>query len=257
MRKILNAEEGTHTVEVYSFKPLDFESTSSKKAEVKETISSNETNVKTESNTNSAKLDDSHIKLIEELLSKSDMLNNGVTSLQSEFQQQAQECEKRVNEVKETSYQSGYNEGYNKAKSELENDIKSHLSKLIESIHKVEEVYKNYQHKIDSIEDELVGVAIDIAEQVIAKEVKKSSKEIALSLTKELINDIKEASKIEIKLNPLDYDYVKENLNIENVEISPDNAISPGGVVIMSDAGNIEGEITERFKTLKNNLLKR
>ncbi len=256
MRKILNAEEGNHTVEVYSFKPLNFETKTSKQTEVKENVTSTD-NIKSEVNNTSVKLDDSYIKLIEELVSKSDILNNGVTSLQDELKNQSQECEKRVNEVKETSYKAGYNEGYNKAKTELENNIKSHLSKLIESIHKVEEVYKNYQHKIESIEDELVGVAIDIAEEVIAKEVKKSSKEIALSLTKELINDIKEASKIEIKLNPLDYDYVKENLNIENIEISPDNAITPGGVVIMSDAGNIEGEITERFKTLKNNLLKR
>lgn len=254
MRKILNAEEGTHTVEAYSFKPLDIEESST---QIPQEVVQETKSVSEPIQTTNAKLDDSHIKLIEELLEKSDNLNNAVVSLQNELKNQSQECERRVNEVKETSYQSGYNEGYNKAKAELEDNIKNHLSKLIESIHKVEEVYKNYQHKIDNIEDELVGIAIDIAEEVIANEVKKSSKEIALSLTKELINDIKEASKIEIKLNPLDYDYVKENLNIENVEISPDNAISPGGVVIMSDAGNIEGEITERFKTLKNNLLKR
>ena len=191
------------------------------------------------------------------MLSKTDTLSTAVTSLQNELQTQSQECEKRVSETKETSYQTGYNEGYNKAKNELENSIKEHLSKLIESVHKVDEVYKDYQNKIDGIENELVSIAIDIAEEVIAKEVKKSSKEIALSLTKELINDIKEASKIEIKLNPLDFDYVKENLNIENVTLTPDSAITPGGVVIMSDVGNIEGEINERFKTLKNNLLKR
>ncbi len=256
MRKILNAEEGTHTIETYSFKPLDFSETKNTNSEKIEEVSISQ-QPQQQSLTTSAKLDDSHIKLIEELLSKTDGLNSGVNSLQNELKAQSQECEKRVSETKETSYQTGYNEGYNKAKNELENSIKEHLSKLIESIHKVEEVYKDYQHKIDDIENELVSIAIDIAEEVIAKEVKKSSKEIALSLTKELINDIKEASKIEIKLNPLDFDYVKENLNIENVTLSPDSAITPGGVVIMSDAGNIEGEINERFKTLKNNLLKR
>ncbi len=255
MRKILNAEEGTHTIETYSFKTLDFSETKNNNKE--EVSISKPPQSQPEINTTSAKLDDSHIKLIEELLSKTDTLSTAVTSLQNELQTQSQECEKRVSETKENSYQNGYNEGYNKAKNELENSIKEHLSKLIESIHKVEEVYKDYQHKIDDIENELVSIAIDIAEEVIAKEVKKSSKEIALSLTKELINDIKEASKIEIKLNPLDFDYVKENLNIENVTLTPDSAITPGGVVIMSDAGNIEGEINERFKTLKNNLLKR
>ena len=75
-------------------------------------------------------------------------------------------------------------------------------------------------------------------------------------MTKELLNDINEATKIEIKVNPLDYDYVSKNLDLERVEVKPDNAISLGGVVILSDAGNIEAEIHERFKTIKNSILK-
>jgi flagellar assembly protein FliH len=75
-------------------------------------------------------------------------------------------------------------------------------------------------------------------------------------LTKELLNDIKEATQIEIKVNPLDYDYVKDNLNLEKVKITPDNAISIGGVVILSDAGNIEAEIHKRFENIKKHILK-
>ena len=150
----------------------------------------------------------------------------------------------------------GYNEGYNEAKRELENRVNEHLSKLIESLHKIDKVYQDYQNKAENIEKELVAVAVDIAQEVIAKELSKHSKEIALSLTKELINDIKEATKIEIKVNPLDYDYVKDKINLDKITIKPDNAISPGGVVIISDVGNIEAEIAERFKVIKNNILK-
>jgi flagellar assembly protein FliH len=194
--------------------------------------------------------------MIEQLLKKSDELSNAVIRLEQKLETQAKECETRITQTQENAYKTGYNEGYNKAKEELENKINEHLSKLIESIHKVEEVYKEYQSKAEGIEKELVGVAIDIAQEVIAKELSNHSKEIALNLTKELINDIKEATQIEVKLNPIDYDYVKEHLNLEKITIRPDNAISPGGVVIISDAGNIEAEVHERFNAIKSHLLK-
>ena len=253
MGKILNAEEGTHTVKTYSFKALDIDGNaivSSVSKEKEEKIIENiEEPVKEVVN-------DNKLELIEELLKKSDEFNNAISRLEQQLQTQTQNYEAKLTEIKETSYKAGYNEGYNVAKKELEDKIKEHLSRLVEGVHKIEEVYKEYQTKAENIEKELVGVAVDIAEEVIAKELSKSSKEIALSLTKELLNDIKEATQIEIKVNPLDYDYVKDNLNLEKVKITPDNAISIGGVVILSDAGNIEGEIYKRFENIKKHVLK-
>jgi len=252
MGKILNVEEGKHKVEIYSLKTLDLNSSkkeisSSKTEESKEENNSTITNVSDSGKNN---------ELIENLLNKIEELSNQVLNLQNKPDSNTQDFEKQLNEVKELSYKNGYNEGYNKAKSENEEEIKERINKLIESISKLEEVYGEYQSKAENIEKELVGVAMDIAEQVIAKELSKSSKEIALSLTKELIDDIKEATKIEIKVNPADFEYVKENLHLEKIKITPDNAITPGGVVILSDVGNIEAEIAERFKTIKSNILK-
>jgi flagellar assembly protein FliH len=255
MGKLLNVEEGKHLIQKYSLKPLYFDDKESKDDEVIEE--------KKEEYSEGINLDEKPIvsnnidnSFVEDLLKKSDELSTQILNIQQQINQQSQDCKNQLLEIKTLSHKDGFNEGYNKAKAENENEIKERVSKLIESISKVEEVYKEYQSKAENIEKELVGVAMDIAEQVIAKELSKSSKEIALSLTKELINDIKEATKIEIKINPLDYEYVKENLQLEKVKITPDNAITPGGVVILSDAGNIEAEIHERFKTIKENILK-
>jgi flagellar assembly protein FliH len=249
MGKILNVEEGTHKVEVYSLKSLNIESEEDKKVVQKEIQENSDVTTVTNNN-------DNNIELIENLLKKSDELSSQLVKMQMQFEKQQEEFQKQLAQVKELSYKDGYNEGYNKAKSENEEEIKARLSKLTESISKVEEVYKEYQHKAENIEKELVSVAIDIAEQVTAKELSKNSKQIALNLTKELINDIKEATKIEVKVNPVDYEYVKENINLEKVKVTPDNAISAGGVVILSDVGNIEAEIHERFKNIKENILK-
>ena len=251
MGKILNAEEGQHIVKEYSFKSLDFsDNTPSEPQEIKQKT---EVIEKVVNNTCS---DPNQIKLIEELLKKSDEFASSIARLEAKLQDQAKDCNDKLAHIKETSYQAGYNEGYNQAKKELEEKINSHLSKLVESLHKIEEVYKDYQSKAENIEKELVGVAVDIAEEVIAKELSEHSKEIALNLTKELLNDIKEATQIEIKVNPLDYDYIKDNLNLDKIKVTPDNAISVGGVVILSDAGNIEAEIHKRFEAIKNHILK-
>ena len=256
MAKILNAEEGTHIVKEYAFRNLDITG-NVEETETKPTIiKAKNDNINQDDVEKNSTIKDTHFEMIEQLLQKSDLFSSSVQRLEKQLQEQMQECDKKIAETKETNYKLGYNEGYNKAKTELEDKIKEHLSKLIESVHKIEEVYKDYQSKAENIEKELVGVAVDIAEEVIAKELSKHSKEIALSLTKELLNDIKEATQVEIKLNPLDYDYVKENLNLEKVKVTPDNAINLGGVVILSDAGNIEAEIHKRFEAIKNHILK-
>lgn len=255
MGKILNAEEGNHIVKEYAFKSLDFANDSKKTQE--DNIDISQENIPSQQTQNSQiTVDNTQIELIEQLLKKSDEFAGSIVRLEQQLENQAKDCNNKIGDIKESSFKAGYNEGYNQAKKELEDKIQEHLSRLVEGVHKIEEVYKEYQSKADNIEKELVGVAIDIAEEVVTKELSKSSKEIALNLTKELINDIKEATKIEVKVNPLDYDYVKDNINLEKVEVIPDNAISLGGVVILSDSGNIEAEIHERFKNIKNHILK-
>ena len=260
MAKILNAEKGKHIVQKYSFKNLfDEEIEENKDDEVDKEELKDSDNIEIEIEKEPISTPSSipyNNDLIEQLLKKSDEFANSIIRLEQQLSKQTEDCNKQLSEMKENSYKLGFNEGYNKAKEENETLIKEQLSRLIEGVHKIEEVYKEYQNKAENIEKELAGIAVDIAEEVIAKELSKSSKEIALSLTKELINDIKEATKIEIKVNPLDYDYIKDNLNLEKIKITPDNAVSLGGVLIISDAGNIEGEIKERFQTIKNHILK-
>jgi flagellar assembly protein FliH len=250
MGKLLNVEEGEHLIEKYSLKPLDLDD---KNKDSNEEIVDNSNNFFKES-IEANKINNFDISLFEDLSKKNDELLNHILSIKQEIQEQSQDCKNQLAQIQDLSYKNGYNDGYNKAKAE--NEIKERISKLIESISKIDEVYKEYENKAANIEKELVSVAIDIAEQITATEVSKNSKQIALNLTKELINDIKKATKIEIKVNPIDYEYVKENLQLEKVKITPDSAISPGGVVILSDSGNIEAEISDRFKTIKNNILK-
>ena len=117
-------------------------------------------------------------------------------------------------------------------------------------------ILKQSQKHLEDLEKELSAISVDIAKEVILSEVSENSQKIALGLTKELLNSIMDATNIKIKVNPSDYLFLKEQLS-ENtkVEILADSAVSLGGVVIVSDSGNLDGTIMARYKNLKQSVL--
>ena len=60
------------------------------------------------------------------------------------------------------------------------------------------------------------------------------------------------ASKIVLKVNPKDHSVLSQHYEkLENITVVSDKAISEGGVVVMSDAGNVDAQIEKRFERVK------
>ena len=192
-------------------------------------------------------------EIIENLLLKIEELSKNIAAAQQKFDAQIAECNARVETEKKNAFENGYRQGLEEGKKECEARIQEKLSLLEESISKIDKINEIFEEKILSVEKELISVALDIAKEVIQKEISKESSEIAYNLAKALMEDIKEASKIKLKVNPKDAEYLKNKF--KNVEIIPDSAIKEGGVVIISDLGNIDGEVMERFKNIKEAIL--
>ena len=192
-------------------------------------------------------------EIIEKLLLKIEELSQNIAQAKSRFDAQINECNQRVETEKKSAYENGYKQGLEEGKKQCEAEFKEKISLLEESIKKIDKINEIFEEKILSVEKELISVALDIAKEVIQKEVSKESSEIAFNLAKALMEDIKEASKIKIKVNPKDAEFLKDKF--ENVEIIPDSAIKEGGVVIISDLGNIDAEVMERFKNIKEAIL--
>jgi len=71
-----------------------------------------------------------------------------------------------------------------------------------------------------------------------------------------LIEELSEASKITLRVNPADHGIISEKVgSLKHVEVLSDRAISLGGVVAISDVGNIDSQIKKRFERLKRSLL--
>jgi flagellar assembly protein FliH len=249
-RIISSDNSDTHIVKPYKFKELsdsDFEKVSFKEEKEVEPTPEVET---PQSNQSS----NQNNELIERLLSKIEELSNNIINIETNFTTQLNECKQQIEIQKQQAFEEGYKKGLEDGKKEIEAELQEKMKLLETSIEKIDKINETFEEKIISIEKELIAVALDIAKEVIQKEVSENSKEIAYNLAKSLMDEVKDATKIKIKVNPKDAEFLKDK-NFENVEIIADPAVKEGGVVIISDIGNIDAEILNRFKAIKEAIL--
>ncbi len=106
---------------------------------------------------------------------------------------------------------------------------------------------------LKQVESDLSSTAVEVAKEIILKEIKHSSSDIAATLSQKLIEELKDAKNIKLKVNPSDYESLNEIYStIENVKVDSDSSITQGGVVILSDVGNLDGNISTRLEKVKN-----
>ena len=190
--------------------------------------------------------------VMEEMLKKADELSSQLVKMQMELEKQQREFEERLAQMHESAFAEGLEEGKKQCSETLSKEMEEQKARLAASIEALEESRKRFERKIDTIEEELIETALDLAKEVVIKEVRSDSKEVALRLARLLLTEVKEASKVTLKVHPDDHDYLKSRLEpSESLEIVPDPAVGQGGVVILSDVGNIDGEIMHRFERIK------
>lgn len=190
--------------------------------------------------------------IVEDLLKKQEETINSVVRLQMQLESQKNEFDERLNTELEAAKEKFTKEGYDKAKAEFDKEQNELKERFQKSIAKLDESSQNLDAFITKNEKELSHTAIDIAKEVINKEIEENSAQIALNLAKDLIAELKGVASIEIKVSPSDYEFVKSSLkNNSLLKISLDDAISKGSVVVLSDKGNIESNLNDRLTKIK------
>lgn len=199
---------------------------------------------------------DWHREIVEKLLAKSDSLSDSLAKLEMQFERLEIQSKEQIANAKDEGYKDGYNQAKEDIKKELEDEINAQKKTLVDSIITLEDTLKGSQKHLEALEKELSAIAVDIAKEVIVKEVEENSQKVALALSHELLHSIMDATNIKLKVNPQDYLYLKEQLkDLQKVEILADNAVALGGVVVLSSEGNIDGNILNRYKNMKQSIL--
>lgn len=247
-----------HTVDKYSFKVLPMGSTTDepagtpKSALVKEQVQS-EPPARVDNSIDSSGISQSSKdSLIESLLKKTDEMSSNFIKLQMKLETKEEEYKLEVQKVKEASFNEGVEAGKAQAVKENEFNRSSGLEQFSSSIATLENSAKEYNSALEGIKNELITAALDISKEVVNVELGSNATSIAKVLSSELIKELQSASKVTLKVNPKDHGAISEHVgSLAHVEVMSDSAVSEGGVVAISDAGNIDAQISKRFERVK------
>ena len=244
-----------HFIENYRFKVLGQEKKQDPARAQDSEDQKSDTGEQESSNLNDAKEQGTHFKpessFIEELLKRTDEMSGNMIKLQMQIENQENEFAKRLESETARAKEDGIRQGAEEAAAKFNEELKALESRYMGSINKLEEAAAKFENLIVSSEAQLPTTAIEIAKEVVKKEISLNSANIAAAICKELFNEIKDAKEVQVKVNPKDYEFIKENFSGQNVKISADEAISAGGAIVLSDAGNLEGTIEARLEKIK------
>jgi len=256
---ISNDSIAMHNVDKYNFKIIALGSNGDEENLNQSSLVSDSTE---QSTPKAVEIDSSELStsskesLIESLMKKTDDMSSNFIKLQMKLEAKEEEYKLELEKAKEEAFNEGMKAG--KAKAIEDGDIGAvdAIKQFSSSVVKLEESASNFQTALETIKDSLITAALDISKEVVNVELSDNSKEVAKVLSDELIKELQSASKVTLKVNPKDHGAISEHVgSLEHIEVVSDSAISEGGVIAISDAGNIDAEISKRFERVKKTVL--
>jgi flagellar assembly protein FliH len=175
-----------------------------------------------------------------------------VQILKGDFDNQNKSINEHFEKNIQQTYENAVKTGESEALKQHEVEITQIKTRLIEAIDALNTQTENCKSLMSNLENELVKSSIEIAKDIIQVNIEEKHEQVALSLANLLIVDLKDAVEIKIKVNPIDLAYLKQHIVNDKIKIEADNAIATGGVIILSNLGNIDGTIKERLAKVKS-----
>ncbi len=238
-----------HNVNKYNFKVISSGNENENVSTVGEELTSRATIKDVDS---SALSSSSKESLIESLMQKTDEMSSNFIKLQMKLEQKEEEYELSLTKAKEEAFAEGIKAGMAKAEEDMSKNASQNMELFASSVKKLEVSANEFEVSLEGIKKELITAALDISKEVIKVEIGVSANEIAKVLSDELLKDLQSASKVTLKVNPNNHGVISEHVGkLEYVSVVSDSAISEGGVIVLSDAGNIDSQITKRFERVR------
>lgn len=248
---ITETDHQKHTIKRYEFRSID------KKLEAEIAPAMEESGIYTPPSDNHNEDFAILQELLKEVLEQSSQNKASLQALQEQMQNfSISQQNQMLEEGKKSAYEQGVLDGEKRAKESLESEVEAQKQSLTYAINNLQDAIIQTQERIKTLESELSSIAIDLAKEVIIKEVQEESQKIAFHIAQELLEPISQSSEITLRANPIDLPYLQEKLpQASKIHFEPDALISRGGVIISSPLGNFDGTILSRYKNLKRTIL--
>ncbi len=240
MGKIIDANKlDEHNIQKFQFGVLNIEN-----SEDSEKLDSDSTKT-----TEEVESEQDNREKFAELLQKTDDLSSENIKLQMRIETLEKELEDKIAQTKEEYHQKGKEEGIRETQESMQEDSEELKAKLVKSITLLDETALLHKESLKKIENNIQDIAISLAQKIINKELEDNSHKVALSLITLLMDEIDDSLTIVLKVNPKDYLYIQDAYKEQkSIKIEADDAIAKGGVILISDEHNIDGNIPIRVQ---------
>jgi len=165
------------------------------------------------------------------------------------------EAQARAAEIERAARERGRADAQAKAQTELNLAVEDLRAKLAASLDELDGLRAGMAAHA---EQDLVRLALEIAKKIVHREVKVDH-EVALTLARVALARLHSRATATVRLHPDDYAYVcanRERLGSEGaVEIIQDRSMGPGGCVVQSELGEIDGRIEQQFAEVERDFL--
>lgn len=151
----------------------------------------------------------------------------------------------------EEGFQQGYEEGLRRGLAE-QSELSSRLAALLQG------VVGDTEELIRDLEDQVVELALAVAEKVIAREV-RTDREVVIEVVRAALAEVHDVTELRIRVHPDDLDLVEPRWQqmlpryvSERSELVPDELVERGGVVVESRIGHVDGQLKTRLSQVVN-----
>ncbi len=166
-----------------------------------------------------------------------------VAEAQSYAEELRQSVEIEAQELRESAYQAG-----------KEASLSEMMSYLIESREIRDKTFTE-------TEQDILRLAVKLAEKIIGNEI-KSDKKVIANIVSTALRNTKRQDKLTVRISPNDFTAVQEHFSLLSqssrsnyVDIVPDPRVAMGGCIIESEVGTVDARLETQLRSLEKALL--
>jgi len=183
--------------------------------------------------------------------------------VEAKIQTVLEEKEKELTEKYEKEKAEQYKVGFEEGKQVGVEEGKENIKPLIEDFAKINKNILNEKELLlHNAEKDVISLCYLIAKKIIKKEIEKDDK-IILNIVRDALNYISNETSVILKLNPKDYDIVKDYedefafvlSDMKNFKFEANEKITRGGYLIETDSGEIDARLEIKISELEKLLM--
>lgn len=180
-------------------------------------------------------------------------------SIRREAEEEAERIRSSEEEVVEEARQQGFEEGLQQGKQEA----RERTAGLLEGAREIlEEAKRERDAYLAEQKNQLVKLSALMAEQIV-RETVELREDVARKVVSDALDEIRDVQEITIVLNPTDYesvqgvisDFQNQHPSLEEITLSEDSRMNPGGCRIHTSFGDIDGTLQGQIEHLTRHLL--